>query len=176
MTTEKRLVTLILLFLSVFYGVPNTKSSLAETSSKITQRNPFGSLLPENKNSVKHSLSLLKSTSIKKRSSIKKKEALRKKVQKKKVLAKVVSQVSELKPPVETDISSRVKQLTRILQLKDILESSEGRYAFIDEKKVSYIVQEGEWLDSVFVRNIYKKSVELQEIDGETTIVLVLQP
>jgi len=72
MTTEKRLVTLILLFLSVFYGVPNTKSSLAETSSKITQRNPFGSLLPENKNSVKRSLSLLKSTSIKKRSSIKK--------------------------------------------------------------------------------------------------------
>lgn len=176
MTTEKRLVTLILLFLSVFYGVPNTKSSLAETSSKITQRNPFGSLLPENKNSVKRSLSLLKSTSKKKLSSIKKKEALRKKVLKKKVLAKVVSQVSELQPPVETDISSRVKQLTRILQLKDILESSEGRYAFIDEKKVSYIVQEGEWLDSVFVRNIYKKSVELQEIDGETTIVLVLQP
>lgn len=176
MTTEKRLVTLILLFLSVFYGVPNTKSSLAETSSKITQRNPFGSLLPENKNSVKRSLSLLKSTSIKKRSSIKKKEALRKKVLKKKVLAKVVSQVSELQPPVEIDISSRVKQLTRILQLKDILETSEGPYAFIDEKKVSYIVQEGEWLDSVFVRNIYKKSVELQEIDGETTIVLVLQP
>ena len=142
MTTEKRLVTLILLFLSVFYGVPNTKSSLAETSSKITQRNPFGSLLPENKNSVKRSLSLLKSTLIKKRSSIKKKEALRKKVLKKKVLAKVVSQVSELQPPVEIDISSRVKQLTRILQLKDILETSEGPYAFIDEKKVSYIVQE----------------------------------
>ena len=46
---------------------------------------------------------------------------------KKKVLAKVVSQVSELQSPVEIDISSRVKQLTRILQLKDILETSEGR-------------------------------------------------
>jgi hypothetical protein len=92
------------------------------------------------------------------------------------VVAKVVSQLPEIKPAVETDISSREKQLAKILKLKDILETSEGRYAFIDEKKVSYIVQEGEWLDSVFVRKIYKNSVELQEIDGETTLILVLQP
>ena len=100
----------------------------------------------------------------------------KKKVLKKTVVAKVVSQLPEIKPAVETDISSREKQLAKILKLKDILETSEGRYAFIDEKKVSYIVQEGEWLDSVFVRKIYKNSVELQEIDGETTLILVLQP
>jgi len=74
--------------------------------------------------------------------------------------------------------ATRVDSAADVLsgKLKDILETSEGRYAFIDEKKVSYIVQEGEWLDSVFVRKIYKNSVELQEIDGETTLILVLQP
>jgi hypothetical protein len=60
--------------------------------------------------------------------------------------------------------------------MKDILETSEGPYAFIDEKKVSYVVQKGEWLEKVFVKTIYKNSPELQEIDGETNIILTLQP
>ena len=45
-----------------------------------------------------------------------------------------------------------------------------------DENKVAYVVQEGEWLEKVFVKTIYDNSVELQEIDGDTTIILTLQP
>ncbi len=50
----------------------------------------------------------------------------------------------------------RVKELFQDLKLKDILETSEGRYALIDEKKVTYFVQQGEWLGEVFVKHIDK--------------------
>ena len=70
----------------------------------------------------------------------------------------------------------RVKELFQELKLKDILETSEGRYALIDEKKVTYFVQLGEWLGEVFVKHIDKNQVELKEIDGETIIILELKP
>ncbi len=171
MNIGKWLLTLVLLFMFAFSGVLTAKISFAESHAKVTERNPFRSLLPTNTTATSLAQTLSKSASTKKNSSVQKKKVL-----KKTVVAKVVSQLPEIKPAVETDISSREKQLAKILKLKDILETSEGRYAFIDEKKVSYIVQEGEWLDSVFVREIYKNSVELQEIDGETTLILVLQP
>ena len=50
------------------------------------------------------------------------------------------------------DFSLRVKELFQNLKLKDILETSEGRYALIDENKVTYFVQQGEWLGEVFVK------------------------
>ena len=56
------------------------------------------------------------------------------------------------KPLIQkADFSLRVKELFQDLKLKDILETSEGRYALIDEKKVAYFVQQGEWLGEVFV-------------------------
>ena len=171
MSIGKLLLTLVLLFMFAFSEVLTAKISFAESHAKVTERNPFRSLLPTNTTATSLAQTLSKSASTKNNSSVQKKKVL-----KKTVVAKVVSQLPEIKPAVETDISSREKQLAKILKLKDILETSEGRYAFIDEKKVSYIVQEGEWLDSVFVRKIYKNSVELQEIDGETTLILVLQP
>ena len=64
----------------------------------------------------------------------------------------------------------RVKELFKKLKLKDILETSEGRYALIDENKVTYFVHQGEWLGEVFVKHIDKNQVELKEIDGETII------
>ena len=70
----------------------------------------------------------------------------------------------------------RVKELFQDLKLKDILETSEGRYALIDENKVTYFVQKGEWLGEVFVKHIDKNQVELKEIDGETIIILELKP
>jgi hypothetical protein len=33
-----------------------------------------------------------------------------------------------------------------------------------------------EWLGKVFVKTIYKNSPELKEINGETNIILTLQP
>ena len=171
MNIGKWLLTLVLLFMFAFSEVLTAKISFAESHAKVTERNPFRSLLPTNTSATSLAQTLSKSASTKINSSVQTQKVL-----KKTVVAKVVSQLHEIKPAVETDISSREKQLAKILKLKDILETSEGRYAFIDEKKVSYIVQEGEWLDSVFVRKIYKNSVELQEIDGETTLILVLQP
>ena len=166
-------LTLILIFLAVFLTMNNAASSLADTSSKVTQNNnPFRSLLPENDNSVTHPQSLSKSVSTKKQNPSREK----KKVLAKAVLSSKVAQLPELKTSTRTDISSRTKQLTDTLILKDILETSEGRYAFIDEKKMSYVVQEGEWLEKVFVKTIYNNSVELQEIDGDTTIILTLLP
>jgi hypothetical protein len=103
-------------------------------------------------------------------------QACGKKSTEKAALSKSAAQLPKLKTSSRTDISSRTKQITETLSLKDILETSEGRYAFIDEEKVSYVVQEGEWLEKVFVKTIYKNSVELKEIDGETTIILILQP
>jgi len=166
-------LTLILIFLAVFLTMNNAASSLADTSSKVTQNNnPFRSLLPENDNSVAHPQSLSKSVSTKKQNPSREK----KKVLAKAVLSSKVAQLPELKTSTRTDISSRTKQLTDTLILKDILETSEGRYAFIDEKKMSYVVQEGEWMEKVFVKTIYNNSVELQEIDGDTTIILTLLP
>ena len=63
-----------------------------------------------------------------------------------------------------------------MLKLEDIIETSEGRYAFIDENMVKYFLQQGEWLGEVFVKNIDKNQVELKEIDGETIIILELKP
>ena len=62
------------------------------------------------------------------------------------------------------------------LKLKDILETSEGRYALIDENKVTYFVQYGEWLGEGFVKHIDKNQMEIKEIDGETIIILELKP
>ena len=70
----------------------------------------------------------------------------------------------------------RVKELFQNLKLKDILETSEGRYALIDDNKVTYFVQQGEWLGEVFIKHIYKKHAELKEIDGETINFLELKP
>ena len=70
----------------------------------------------------------------------------------------------------------RVKELFQNLKLKDILETSEGRYALIDENKVTYFVQQREWLGEVFVKHIDKNQVELKEIDGETIFILELKP
>ena len=70
----------------------------------------------------------------------------------------------------------RVKELFQNLKLKDILEISEGRYALIDENKVTYFVRQGEWMGEVFVKHIDKNQVELKEIDGETIIILELKP
>jgi len=67
MSIGKWKFTLTLLFLSVFLLVYNAASSLAATSSKVTQKNnPFRSLLPEKNNSVSLPQSLSKSVSTKK--------------------------------------------------------------------------------------------------------------
>ena len=70
----------------------------------------------------------------------------------------------------------RVKELFHNLKLKEILETSEGRYALIDEDKLTYFVQQGEWLGEVFFKHIDKNQVELIEIDGETILILELKP
>ena len=81
------------------------------------------------------------------------------------------------KPLIQkADFSLRVKELFLNLKLKDILETSEGRYALIDENKVPYFVQQGECLGEVFVKHIDKNQVELKEIDGETIHILELTP
>ena len=77
---------------------------------------------------------------------------------------------------LKENFSLRVKELFLNLKLKDILETSEGRYDLIDENKVTYFVQQGEWLGEVFVKHIDKNQVELKEIDGETIIILELKP
>jgi len=73
-------------------------------------------------------------------------------------------------------LSRKGIKLRILIKTKDILETSEGRYALIDEKKVTYFVQQGEWLGEVFVKHIDKYQVELKEIDGETIIILELKP
>ena len=70
---------------------------------------------------------------------------------------------------------SRADQLSGILQLEDIIETSEGRYVFIDENMVKYFVLQGEWLGKVYVKRIDKNLVELKEVDGETIIILKLK-
>ena len=131
MSIGKWKFTLTLLFLSVFLLVYNAASSLAATSSKVTQsNNPFRSLLPEKNNSVSLPQSLSKFVSTKKQNlSLGKKKGTEKAA-----LSNSASQLPKLKTSSRTDISSRTKQITETLSLKDILEPSEGPYTFIDEK------------------------------------------
>ena len=98
--------------------------------------------------------------------------------QKKKLVLKqnVIAWVEE-KPLVQkADFSLRVKELFQNLKLKDILETSEGLYALIEENKVPYFLEQGEWMGEVFVKHIEKNQVELKGIDGETIIILELKP
>ena len=70
----------------------------------------------------------------------------------------VIAGVQE-KPLIQkADFSLRVKELFQNLKLKDILETSEGSYALIDENKVTYFVQQREWLGEVFVKHIDKSN------------------
>jgi hypothetical protein len=135
MSIDKWKFRLTLLFLSVFLLVYNEASSLAATSSKFTQsNNPFRSLLSEKNNSVSLPQSLSKSVSTKKQN-----PALRKKKgTEKATLSNSTAQLPKLKTSSRTDISSQTKQITETLSLKDILETSAGRYAFIDEKSIVY--------------------------------------
>ena len=64
----------------------------------------------------------------------------------------------------------REKELFQNLKLKDFLETSEGRYALIDENKVTYFLQQWKWLGEVLVKHVGNNQVELKEIDGETII------
>ena len=56
----------------------------------------------------------------------------------------------------KADFSLRVKELFQNFKLKDILETSESRYALIDENKVTNFVKQGEWLREVFVKHMEK--------------------
>ena len=86
-----------------------------------------------------------------------------------------VSKESLKKSPRKKAVLSRADQLSGMLKLEDIIETSKGRYAFIDENMVKYFVQQGEWLDKVYVKRIDKNLVKLKEIDGETIIILKLK-
>ena len=159
----------ILLFQFTVSGVLAAKINQSEKPPAVTVKNPFRSLLLENKDLTSLTKSPSKpGTSRKKYSSQKKKQVLKQ---------NVIAGVQE-KPLIQkADFSLRVKELFLNLKLKDILETSEeGRYALIDENKVTYFVQQGEWLGEVFVKHIDKNQVELKEIYGETTIILELKP
>jgi len=159
-------LTSILLFQSTVSGVLAAKINQSEKPTAVTVKNPFRSLLLENKDLT----SLTKSPS--KPGTSRKKYSSQKKVLKQNVIAGV-----QEKPLIQkADFSLRVKELFQNLKLKDILETSEGRYALIDENKVTYFVQQGEWLGEVFVKHIDKNQVELKEIHGETIIILELKP
>ena len=120
------------LFLSVFLIVYNAAISLAATSSKVTQsNNPFRSLLPEKNNSVSLPQSLSKPVS----TTTKNPSLGKKKGTEKAAHSNSAAQLTKLKTSSRTDISSLTKQITETLSMKDILETSEGPYAFIDEKK-----------------------------------------
>ena len=54
-----------------------------------------------------------------------------------------VSKESLKKSPRKKAVLSRADQLSGMLKLEDIIETSEGRYAFIDENMVKYFVQQG---------------------------------
>ena len=161
-------LTLFLLFQSTVSVVRATKINQSEKPPAVTAKNPFRSLLMENKDLKILTKSPSKpGTSSKKNSSQKKKKVLKQ---------NVIAGLPE-KPLIQKeDFSLRVKELFLNLKLKDILETSEGRYALIDENKVTYFVQQGEWLGEVFVKHIDKNQVELKEIDGETIIILELKP
>ena len=161
-------LTLFLLFQSTVSEVRAAKINQPEKPPAVTAKNPFRSLLLRNKDLTLLTKSPSKpGTSSKKNSSQKKKKVLKK---------NVIAGVPE-KPLIQKeDFSLRVKELFLNLKLKDILETSEGRYALIDENKVTYFVHQGEWLGEVFVKHIDKNQVELKEIDGETIIILELKP
>ena len=122
------------LFLSVFLILYNAAISLAATSSKGTlSNNLFRSLLPEKNNSVSlpQSLSKSVSTTTTKNPSLGKKKGTEKAAH-----SNSAAQLTKLKTSSRTDISSLTKQITETLSMKDILETSEGPYAFIDEKSI----------------------------------------
>ena len=132
MSIGKWKFTLTLLFLSVFLIVYNAASVLAANSSKFSQSNNlFRSLLPEKNNSVSLPQSLSKSISTNKQNP----SLGIKKGTEKAAHSNSAAQLPKLKTSIRTDISSRTKQITKTLSLKDILGTSEGRYVFIDEKK-----------------------------------------
>ena len=133
MSIGKWKFTLTLILLSVFLLVYNAASIFTATSSNITQsNNRFGSLLPEKNNSLSLPQSLSKSVSTKKNPDLGKKKGTGKAA-----LSKSAAQLPKLKTASRTDISSRTNQINETLSLKDILETSESRYVFIDEKKYS---------------------------------------
>ena len=53
-----------------------------------------------------------------------------------------VSKESLKKSPRKKAVLSRTDHLSRLLKLEDIIETSEGRYAYIDENMVKYFVQQ----------------------------------
>jgi hypothetical protein len=161
-------LTLFLLFQSTVSEVRAAKINQPEKPHAVTAKNSFRSLLLRNKDLTLLAKSPSKpGTSSKKNTSQKKKKVLKQ---------NVIAGVPEKLLILKEDFSLRVKELFLNLKLKDILETSEGRYALIDENKVMYFVQQGEWLGEVFVKHIDKNQVELKEIDGETIIILELKP
>ena len=161
-------LTLILLFQSTVSEVLAAKINQSEKPHAVTLNNPFHSLLLENKDLTSLTKSPSKpGTSRKEYSSQNKKQVLKQ---------NVIAGVQE-KPLVQkADFSLRLKELFQNLKLKDILETSEGLYSLIDENKVPYFLEQGEWMGEVFVKHIDKNQVELKEIDGETIIILELKP
>ena len=130
-------LTSILLFQSTVSGVLAAKINQSEKPPAVTVKNPFRSLLLENKDLTSLTKSPSKhGTSRKKYSSQSKKHVLKQNVI-------VVVREKPLIP--KTNFSLRVKELFQELKLKDILETSEGRYALIDEKKsrISYSRESG---------------------------------
>jgi len=130
-------LTSILLFQSTVSGVLAAKINQSEKPPAVTVKNPFRSLLLENKDLTSLTKSPSKpGTSRKKYSSQRKKHVLKQ---------NVIVGVREKPLIPKANFSLRVKELFQELKLKDILETSEGRYALIDEKKsrISYSRESG---------------------------------
>ena len=160
---------LALILLSLFFSlwILFTKSILAKADAHIPAFNPFSSLLPYLETPAKPVVVPSKLPKIKKQ-----KARAVKKIEPEQIK---VSKESLKKSPRKKAVLSRADQLSGMLKLEDIIETSEGRYAFIDENMVKYFVQQGEWLDKVYVKRIDKNLVELKEIDGKTIIILKLK-
>ena len=61
-----------------------------------------------------------------------------------------VSKESLKKPPRKKAVLSRTDQLSCLLNLEDIIETSEGRYTYIDENMVKYFYSsESGWTKSM---------------------------
>ena len=160
-------LTSILLFQSTVSGVLAAKINQSEKPPAVTVKNPFRSFLLENKNLTSLTKSPSKpGISRKKYSSQRKKHVLKQ---------NVIVGVREKPLIPKANFSLRVKELFQNLKLKEILETSEGRYDLIEENKVPYFVQQEEWLGEVIVMHIDKNQMELKEIDGETIIILELK-
>ena len=141
-------LTSILLFQSTVSGVHAAIINQSEKPPAVTVKNPFRSLLLENKDLTSLTKSPSKpGTSRKKYSSQRKKHVLKQNVI-------VVVREKPLIP--KANFSLRVKELFQELKLKYILETSEGRYALIDEKKsrISYSRESGwvRFLSSIFTK------------------------